>query len=374
MNVCHLMSGDLWAGAETHLYNLVAYLRNDPVMRTSVVLLNRGKLYNRLTKLGIDVCLIDETRHSFLEIRRQLVSHLRKANPAILHSHRYKENLLAAQVKDKCEVRHLVQTVHGMGERFAGWKHLRMKAYLALDRYVARKHFDRIITVSEDIQQQLRAIYPPDRIVTVHNAVDRNALESSRSGHDLRAELGFEPDQILVGAAGRLVPVKGLDILIKASRRIIDKIPEVRLVLAGDGPQRAELEEQVHMSGLKGKVVLTGFREDIVDLLADLDLFVMSSHHEGIPMVLLEAMALKRPVVVTDVGGIREVVRDCESGLLVAPGEARGFADACLRVLRNELLATDLGKAAQMRIDQEFSVEVMGEKTRALYTRLEEQS
>jgi L-malate glycosyltransferase len=374
IKVCHLMSGDLWAGAEVQLFTVLDSMKTEPGVGISVILLNDGKLAQKLRESGFDTRVIDENKYGFFQIRKMIAEHLLDRKVDIIHSHRYKENILAALVKRKCGVKALVQTVHGTTEHFTGWKMLKARLYTALNNYYTKKYFDRILPVSYDIAHELASWYGPERLVTIHNAVDMDKIESTRSADDVRNEFGLDSNDRVIGTAGRMVPVKGYDLLLEAAAMMLDSQPSVRFLLAGDGPERTALERKCRDLHLDAKVQFIGFRDDITDIINCLDLFVMSSHHEGIPMVLLEAMALKKPVVCTSVGGIKEIVEDGISGLLVEPGDARRLAESCLSMLDDSELRMKLGTAARKRISDEFSTGMQKKRLMTVYGDLMERS
>jgi glycosyltransferase involved in cell wall biosynthesis len=373
IKVCHLMSGDLWAGAEVQLYTMLDSMKAEPELSISVILLNEGKLAQKLRESGLDTLVIDEGKHNFLQIRKKIVQHLRGRGIDIIHSHRYKENMLAALVKTKCGVRALVQTVHGTTEPFTGWKKLKARLYTALNNYYTKRYFDRVLPVSSDIEGELANRYGRERLVTIHNAVDMDKITPNRTADDVRNEFGLSSHDPVIGTAGRMVPVKGYDLLLKAAGIIVEQKPAVRFLIAGDGPERAALEKKCRDMHLGDQVQFIGFRDDITDIINCLDLFVMSSLHEGIPMILLEAMALRKPVVCTSVGGMKEVVEDNVSGLLVEPGDANRLAGSCLNVLDDSELRLKLGTAARKRISDEFSTGTQKERLMSVYRNLMEQ-
>jgi glycosyltransferase involved in cell wall biosynthesis len=367
IKVCHLISGDLWAGPEVQLYTLLCSLKNEPKLDLSVIIFNKGKLADKLQEAGFDTLVIDESIHGFFTIRRRLVRELQNKGIDILHSHRYKENVLAALVKKRCNIKHLLQTVHGIQEYFMGLKKLKITIYSRLNQYFTKRFFEKIIVVSSDIHNNLADIFEPDRLVTIHNAINTANLKTSKSATEVRKELRIEENQSIIGTAGRMVPIKGFDVLLKTAKLILEKKPMVRFLLAGEGPQKTELEQKARAMGLAEKVMFLGFRDDVIDIINCLDLFVMSSYHEGVPMSLLEAMALQKPVVATGVGGINEIIENDVSGFLVNPGDASALASACLKVLNDPVLKLNLAIAARKRIDEEFSIEVQSERVMKLY-------
>ena len=367
IKVVHLISGDLWAGAEVQAYTLLKALCSRQDVEISAIVLNKGILADRLREADIAVTVIEESAHSFLAIRRQLIRELEGRSIDILHSHRYKENILAAQAMSRCGVKHLVQTVHGVVERFSGLDRLKAGMHSKMNRYFSRKFFDRIIAVSEDIRKRLSETCNEAQLVVIRNAIDTADIVPTRPPATLKAELGIRPERVLIGTAGRLAPVKGYDRLIRVAAIVKKEAPQVCFLIAGEGALRAELQRLIEDLDLHDTVRLVGFREDITDFLNSLDLCVMSSHHEGIPTVLLEGMYLRKPVVAMAVGGIPEVVEDGVSGMLIEAGNEAALADAILSLVRDRDLANRLGQAARSRVELEFSSRTLAQRILDLY-------
>ncbi|MGB5107933.1 MAG: glycosyltransferase, partial [Candidatus Zixiibacteriota bacterium] len=159
ITVCHIISGDLWAGAEAQAFTMMSALHEVPDVELSAIVLNHGKLARRLKECSIPVTVIDESKYSFLQIVKIATELLSSRGARIVHSHRYKENIIAALIKKREEVEFLVQTVHGVQERFNGIKSLKVAVYGRLNQYFTRKYFDKILPVSKDISNRLLGIY-----------------------------------------------------------------------------------------------------------------------------------------------------------------------------------------------------------------------
>jgi glycosyltransferase involved in cell wall biosynthesis len=367
INVCHLASGDLWAGAEVQMFTLLKALGREPRLDLSAIILNPGKLAEQLKTVGINVTVLDERKDNFLRLRRGVLEKLRDRNIDIIHSHRYKENILAALVKKQCGIKCLIQTVHGVSEPGRGWAMYKARAYALANRVFMRRYFDKIITVSDDIRQRLRKNIPLSRLITVHNAIDPEAVKPSQPPEAVRREFNIARDAPFIGAAGRMVPVKAYDLFLQMAQLILVSRPDARFMLVGDGPARKSLQELSARLNIADKVVFPGFRDDIMDIMNAFDVFVFSSFHEGVPMALLEAMSLKKAVVSTAVGGINEVIENAVSGLLVEPNSATALAQAGLGVIEDEALKIRLGNAAARRIDEEFSIDILRRRIISLY-------
>ena len=243
----------------------------------------------------------------------------------------------------------------------------RAAVHRALDNATARL-CARIVVVSEDTRRALeRQGYPQQRLEVVHNGVDLTSLPSAGS-NGLRAELGIPDGAPLIGEVARLCDVKGQPELIAALR----ELPEARLVLVGrdleqGGAYAAQLEQQAEELGVRDRVSFAGYRDDSRSVLRQLDVVALPSRTEGLPLVVLEALAQGRPVVATPVGGTPEVVTDGVTGLLVPPGDPHALAAALRRLLDDPELARRLGEAGRERVAQDFSERRMAERVLAIY-------
>lgn len=172
-----------------------------------------------------------------------------------------------------------------------------------------------------------------------------------------RQELGWTEEEVVVGTIGRLMPDKGLMFLLDAAAAIVGTFPRVHFLIVGEGPQRAELERRIRGLNLADRVRLTGFREDVPRLLQTMDVFVLASLAEALPIALLEAMAAARPVVATDVGGVREAVVDGETGFIVPPRDAEALARATLSLLCDAERRRAMGERGRARVASTFTLE-----------------
>jgi L-malate glycosyltransferase len=367
IKVCHIASGDLWAGAEVQMYTLLEALSLIPELTISAVVLNQGKLTEKLKGIGIDVTVLDESRYGFYRLRQMLIDTFRGKHIDLIHSHRYKENILAGSIKNKCNIKRLVQTVHGASEPHGGLASLKSRAYTVANRIMTRRYFDRIIAVSDDIRLQLIHHYPASKLQTIHNAVNPLKIRPVKTIEAVKCEFNIPVNAPIIGAIGRMVPIKAYDLFLGMAGEIFKTYPQARFMLIGDGPQKTLLQDMAAKMNIADRVIFPGFRDDIVDIINAFDIFVISSFHEGVPMALLEAMALKKAVVSTAVGGIKEVIQDGVSGLLVPSQAPQALSDACLRILGDDDLRHRLETAAARRVDEEFSIYTLRERVLRLY-------
>nr|MDQ3823986.1 glycosyltransferase [Actinomycetota bacterium] len=235
-----------------------------------------------------------------------------------------------------------------------------------LDNWTARR-CAALVAVSEDTRRAYLAQGYSDRIEVVYNGVE---LDGAGPAGTLRAELGIPDGAPVVGEVGRLCDVKGQRELIEA----IAEIPDARLVLFGrdleqGGAFQAGLERTAERLGVRDRVVFAGHRDDAPRLVGDLDVFVLPSWTEGLPVVVLEAMAQRRPVVATPVGGTPEVVANGETGLLVPPRDSRALAAAIRELLGDAERRRRMGEAGYARVGERFSAGTMTRRVLELYDR-----
>ncbi len=221
----------------------------------------------------------------------------------------------------------------------------------------------RMVTVSPRVRQMALADegVRPERVVVILNGIippaPSAALVETRAR--LSEERGIPANAPLLLAVGRLVEQKGFCHLLAALPAVLRDFPRVHLLVAGDGHLRGELEAQARSLDAPAKVHFLGIRDDVPDLLAAADVFVLPSLWEGLPIALLEAMGAGKPVVATRVEGVEDVVEDAVNGLLVPPGDSAALAEAITRLLVDADLRAALGRRARRRVEQDFTIEKM---------------
>jgi glycosyltransferase involved in cell wall biosynthesis len=330
VRVLHVVSGDLWAGAEAQVAALAAALARDPQLQLHAVVLNPGELERRLRAAGVGVTILDESRLSAWRILRGLRTVVREFRPDVIHTHREKENVLgglAARLAGCASLR----TVHGASEHRPPMWRIDKQAIRGLDRY-SERHWQRAsVAVSDELGQRLRTERPGITVEVIHNGIDLDTLATLRERHRAR-RVGQRPKR--VAFLGRLVPVKRLDLFLEMARKCLDARGEaVTFEVVGEGPLAPELRGLADRLGLQERVTFHGFRPDAVALLADVDVLVFTSEHEGTPMAALEALAIGVPVVARAVGGMPEMLSGVAGCRLVEGDEPAAFAAAVCAVL-----------------------------------------
>jgi len=289
---------------------------------------------------------------------------MREHRPDIVHVNGFKENLLGGIAARITGVRAIVRTHHGKGMIGSSVKHNIM------ERINGRYLSDAAVAVSNDLKRYLVGFgLGEEKIAVIHNGIDRRPSLDSNKIESLRRDLKIGRGEKIVGTVGRLVPVKDHKTFIEAAKLILENEPCTGFMIVGDGPLRARLEQQAREAGIDSRVRFTGFRSDVHELLNIFDVFALTSIHEGIPMALLEAIAIGKPVVATSVGGVVEIVVDKRSGLLVEPENPQSFAGACIRVLRDGNLRESLSENAAATVKEKFTLAASVGLTQELYRR-----
>jgi glycosyltransferase involved in cell wall biosynthesis len=323
VRILHLASDDAWGGAERALLAIVDATRAQAGCEVRALLLNEGRLAQELRARGVAVTLLPERGLGLPRLVRALGRRLAEDRIDLVHAHRYKEILLGALCLPR---RPLLVTVHGLEP----WRQAGLLASLRTWAclFAARLAGARFAAVSLELTRRLARWLGPGHVAHVPNPL---ALPvAGEPAPDLRARCGWPADRPLVGFVGRLETVKGPD-------RLLDVVPlaprDCGFVLIGAGSLAASLAERVAAEGLAGRVALIGEVPDAARYLAQLDVLAMTSRHEGLPMVLLEAAAAALPVVAYDVGGIAEILDGGAAAQRIPDGDAAAFAAALGSVL-----------------------------------------
>ena len=231
--------------------------------------------------------------------------------------------------------------------------------------------YDQVITISEAIRRVLVGQGVPEAEVhCVHSAIEPGAYQRPCDREAFRILFGLPPGVPVVGMAAQFIARKGHRVLLAALPAVLREHPDVRFLLLGEGPLKGEVEGQIHRAGLEGSVLLPGYRPDLPDFLACLDVLVHPATMEGLGVILLQAGAAGVPVVASSVGGIPEAVGDGETGILVPPGDSSALADALLSLLSDPERRRRMAKAGRERIRTRFSPEVMVEGNLAVYRKV----
>jgi len=349
-----------WGGTELHILNLSEQLRQRGYDVTIACRPGRW-VEERATQMGLKTVPIRVMRQGDWQDFGKLRRYLRENKTDVIHVHWSLDMVVpgfAARMEDvpvRILSRHMPYP---------------FKSPLGTFLY-SRVLFTRIVTVSNSVRETLlKCGVPADKVQVIHHGTDIEAFSrTTLERKAVRQDLGIPDECVAIGIVGRIAPEKGHEVLLDALGKLGDRYP-LRLVIVGSGPDEAAIREKIERLGLSEKVIFTGFRDDVNNVIAALDVVtVPSTWNEPCSAVIQQGMALSKPVIGTRTGGSPEMILDGETGLLVPPSDADALANAVGQMAGDAFLRRRLGAAGRERVESHFSLQIMTDKIEALYRR-----
>lgn len=352
-----------YGGSSSRVLSLLKHL---PSSRIALAGIEEGAVTQRARSLGHAVHIVG-TRKFDPGIVLRLVRLVRDEGYQVLDTQNIQSKVWASLAAGMSGTA-LISTIHSWysAEHGGNWKG---RIYQLVEN-ASNRNLDLCITVSsKDSARVLDSGVPERKVCQILNSIDIDAEAIKGNAAWLRRTYMLPEDAVVCCAVGRLVWAKGYSHLIDAFSGLSGKYPNLYCLLVGDGQLRPDLEKRIMECGLHDKIRLLGFREpdEVLSIVKSSDIFVMPSLSEGTPVALLEAAALARPLLASRVGGIPELVADGEQALLVSPGDQAALAAGFARLCDEREFASNLGRQAQQRIRQEFSVRSQIEATAKAY-------
>lgn len=331
-------------------------------------------------RTGVPITVIPELRREvnpFYDLRALwlLYKVINNEKPEVVHTHTSKAGILGRWAAWLCGVKVIIHSTHG--HIFYGYfGSLKTKLFLWIEKLTA-VITDRVTTLSSleiDDYERMR-LAGREKFISIPYGIDTKGYQQSgRTKEEVRKMFGLYPEDYVIGWVGRLVPVKDCGTFIRAASLLQERIRAsesssgrgLRFLIVGDGPERKKLEDMAERIGLK--IIFTGTRKDIYDIISAMDILVLSSLNEGLGHVLLEAMASQKPVVATRVGGVPEIVEDGVSGILVNPSKPEEMASAIEKILTNPEMMENMGKEGKKRVGR-FDIQIAIDRLESLYKR-----
>ena len=306
----------------------------------------------------IDTAVFEADRSLDLSLAGKIRRYIRENHIDVLHCHGYKEDFYSLLANPGIP---MVATNHL-------WKRtmFRSKLYARLDAFMLR-FFDQVVGVSDEIVAEM------DRLGISHPVKIANGVDTERFHPGAPAPDSFQtpprtPGKRTLGMISSLTPEKGHRVALQAIRDVVENFPDLRLLIVGDGIIREELYRQVSELGLDSHVVFLGKRRDIPEILSAIDIFILPSYKEGLPIALLEAMAAGKAVIATRVGENANVVIPHETGILIEPGDVKQLAEALEELFIDRTLLQRLGDNARAEVEARYSSRIMARLYCELYT------
>lgn len=364
-SILHLIETGGPGGAEQVFLELASRLRIEPLR--NIPLVGRdGFLAERLRQRGLEPIVIPAQGSLNLRYLRQLTQLIRQNDARLVVAHLFGAAVYASVASLLTRVP-TISVLHGQSdisgqERFAAAKRWLLAHGTAATVFVSA-------ALETDLKPRLNL--PPQRCAVIENGIDPERYgRGSRAG--LRAELNLPSSAVLIGAVGNLRRAKGYETLLRAAQRVCTAYPDAHFIIAGDteGGLLPELDRLRNELQLSDRVHFLGLRSDVPAVLADFDLYVLSSHTEGFSIALVEAMASGLPVIATRSGGPERIIEAGRTGILVSPGDPHSLATQIQQLLSDEPLRKQLGATARTAVAERFSSERMVSDYQRLATRL----
>ena len=355
--IVHIIFRLDFGGLENGLVNLINNMPENKYRHAIICASDFTDFRKRIKKSDVEVYALNKKPGNDIKANIRLWKLLKTLKPDIVHT----RNLGTIEYVIPAMLAGVKHRIHGEHGRDMSDIDGTNKKYHLLRRFY-NIFLHRFVALSKDLEQWLLNIVEinPKKVVQLYNGVDLSRFKQINQQNKIRTEFPIiKVDDILIGTVGRLQAEKNQTTLINAFSLVFEKFRNIKLVLIGDGPDRQSLESLVHDKGLTEHVIFTGARNDIPELLAELDIFVLPSKGEGISNTILEAMASGLPVVATNVGGNPELVERNVTGQLVSSGDASEMAKAIEGYLLDRAMIKLHGKAGRQRVEALFSMDKM---------------
>ncbi len=362
------------SGGEKVLYDLAVSLRGRG-HEVIAVCPDPGQLPERLAEKGIRAEIIPFRKTYDLAAAGRLARFIRRERIEVLHSHSMLTNILSrtagrlARVPVSVSTEHLTMELARGGRGKSRAARLKAAYYRRLDNFTSRWN-DTVIAVSGAVRDDLlEQGMDPERVKVIENGIEIPPLNPA-AGLQVREELEIGEDVPVIGTVGRLSPQKDYPTLLRAAAEVSAACPEALFLILGEGDLRTDLENLAAELGIGERVKFLGYRNNVMEIVAAFDIFALSSLWEGLPLAVLEAMALARPVAATAVPGTVEALVEGETGYAVPLGGHSALAERIITLIRKPELARRMGEAGRRRAEDRFSRERMVDDHEALYGRL----
>ncbi len=373
MKVIHLISGGDTGGAKTHVITLLKELKNH--MDVMLVCMMEGDFTRAAREAGIPLTVVIQKKRYNLSIVKNLEKIVREGKYDLLHCHGARANFIAVFLKAFIDIP-IVTTIHS-DYRLDFTESLYKKWIYTNINSVALRRIPYQIAVTEDFKQLLeKRHFNPEQIFVTYNGIDMNShlKVQDPSSFLKKYDLSYKEDEVYIGSAVRLHPIKGIEILLKAAQKVIRKYPFIHFLIAGEGETRSEYEKIIHQHKLESHVHLLGHVDDMVSFYNAIDIHVLSSYSEGFPYVLLECARQKKATISSKVGGIPEMIQHNHSGLLFPVGDVDCLAEYIEELALDPQKRKVLGETFYQEVKERFSAEQMVKQHIHIYEQIQKKN
>jgi glycosyltransferase involved in cell wall biosynthesis len=364
INILHIYQNSKIGGVQQQLLSLLKAYNRERFNPIFCCLGPKQEMGKEIEGIGIEFISLNKLRYNrfspgiVLELHRLM----KIKQIHVVRTHRYRSNLYGRLAAFSSGVPVIIASVH---ENYRTDKRPNRR----IMNRILSKITDKIVAVSEDVKEDIIRYdrIDPSKLQVIPNGIDVERFNPEKNTSNIRKEFPLEEDDIVIGFIGRIVPAKGLEYLLNALPYLKEEFKSIKLLIIGEGSLVEKLKEKAKKNNIFDNILFTGVRRDIPEILASIDIFVMPSTAEGLPNSLLEAMAMGKPVVATEVGGIPELIKNGRSGLLVPPKNPEALATAIRDLISNDQLAAKMGQAARNFVMNNHSIVKIAQKWQTLY-------
>ncbi len=354
MTILHTESSKGWGGQENRIYNELLWFKNQG-QRVILLCQPDSILGHKAKEKGIEVIFLKQRKNYDIVAIYNILKIIQKKKVDIINTHSGRDSFLSG-VAGRLSLRK---------PRIVRTRHLALEP-TSLITYKTLPH--KVITVSDYVRENLiKRGVPKEKIITIHTGISIERFNPKLVKEDIRNKLMIDSNTFLVGTVAIFRYKKGYHILLEAIPYILKKFPNTVFLFVGDGPQKKNILRKIEEMNLTKNVILTGLVDKVEVILKSIDIFVLPTLQEALGTSFLEAMAMEKPVVGTNVDGVKEIIKNGFNGFLVEPGDPVSLANAIVRILKNNTLAKSFGEEGRKIVLKHFSVESMCIKTYELY-------
>jgi glycosyltransferase involved in cell wall biosynthesis len=382
MRIAHLITRMMIGGAqENTLYNcrdLIELYGDDVLLITGPETGPEGDLLGRQRGTPVPTKYLPELRRSISPLQdvaahRAIYNALREFQPEVVHTHSAKAGILGRMAAWSLQVPAIIHTVHGAP--FYPYQPFAVRRFYQWCEWYAAQRCHQMVSVADAMTDLMvsAGVAPREKFVTVYSGMEVEPfLSANQHREEMRARLGYSGEHVVIGKIARLFPLKGHDDLIAAAKQVVEREPNVRFLLVGDGILRERLQQQIAASGLTPYFHFAGLVDptEIPKYLGAMDLLVHTSLREGLARALPQALIAGKPVVSYDIDGAREVCITNETGVLVPPRDLAGLTAGLVQLVADPDLRKRLGQQGQQRFTNQFRHQEMTRILRELYSKL----
>lgn len=358
MNVLHIISGGESGGSKKHLLTLALEMKKRGV-KNIIVCFIEGELYREAKDLGLNVYLVKQEKRFDLSVIKKIKNICKKEDINLVNSHGGRANFICYFLKKKLNIK-FITTIHSDYESDYKGNTYKTLIYTKINK-TALKSFDYYIAVSENFKKLLtHRGFNNDKIFTVYNGIDTKKQTSNITIDEVIQKHSLKRFNKYISMVARLHPIKGHRDFLDACESIYEDIKDTGILLIGDGDIKLELESHIKDYNIKDNVIFLGFKNPD-DFFNISEFTVLTSHSESFPLVILESGLYGKCVVASKVGGIPEIIKNMENGILIEPKNTKNISESIKLLINNSELSQKLGDKLKRDVVEKFSIESLGD-------------